>query len=255
MITIAMANAKGGVGKTSSAVHLATGLARYRDAKVLLIDLDPQCNTTTWLLGEIPPETPGTYEVLTKGADLKAHAQYIEERGIYLLPATPRLAAADMELAHQMGGPFVLQDRIEAAGALLDYTIIDCPPNLGIKVGAAICASDYVLSPILPSFFSLDGVGKLETAIGLAQKRYHAKTKLLGYFLFGADAQELVTKETREVLKERYPNQVLHTMIRVSTRAKSLPAGKLLSWDEGYDPRGKTDYYELLKEVTARLEA
>jgi chromosome partitioning protein len=256
MLTIAVANAKGGVGKTSTAVHLATGLAKYEDARVLLVDLDPQTNSTTWLLGKIPPNSTGIYEVLTKGAPVKKELRIVEERGISLLPATPRLRNADLELANQMGGQLALKEALAELASDFDYAILDCPPNLGITVSTAICASDYILTPVLPAYFSLDGLDQLEETVALARRRMKDVTaQILGYFLFASNRQEVVTREAFEVLKERAPDKIFHAQIRTSTVARLLPAERRLAWDQGYDPRGRNDYQELLKEFTARIAA
>jgi chromosome partitioning protein len=249
--TIAVANMKGGTGKSTLAVHLASGLARNSANKVLLVDLDPQANTTEWL--EQLGAQKGTANVMMEGAIHDDHFIPLANRGtLDLLPSTPKLSGIDGVLAQEMGAHAILGEALEKRKGEWDFVIIDCPPNLGTSVANALCASDAVLAPLLGAYFSLAGLRRLEEAVQRAQKHYRARAELLGYVLFAVDDRENLMEETRALLRKDAPGRLFKSEVRVSTAAKSLAARRELAWD-GKDPRGAEDYERLLAEFSRRL--
>ncbi len=256
MITIVVANAKGGVGKSTTAVHLATGYAKEGE-RVALVDLDPQANATHWLLGPVPPATKGAFHLLTSAAPIDG-TEFLPAPGrenLTVAPATPSLRTADLAITQQTGGQMVLRESLQAVREYFDYVVVDCPPNLGLTVLSAICAADVILAPVFPAFMSFGGLQQLEETIALTRQRLPVKPELIGYLLFAADMREAITAETRAALKQRTGHKLYHAAVRVSAAAKALPGSHKTAWDQGVDARGRNDYLEVLRETNQRLEA
>lgn len=254
MRTLAIVNAKGGTGKTTLAVHLAAGLA-LRGRRTLLVDLDPQGNASSWLLGELAPGTRGAADAVPTGHIGAEHLHAAPGReGLFVLPSTPQLAGLELALAQEVAGETLLR-RALAGLRGFDTVIIDCPPSLGLSVLSALVASDAAVAPVLPSFLALAGLARLEETCSRIRERLNVRTSVLGFVLFGADTREGITAETRDVLAAEGAGRLFRAEVRVSTAAKTLPARRLTAWDAGADPRGATDYAAVLDETFERLEA
>lgn len=254
MLTLAIANAKGGTGKTTIAVHLAAGFAS-KGRRVVLVDLDLQAHATAWLgaPGATEGNGPTSAEALTAGALRGLPGPIPGHAGLTVLPATPALAQSDLQLAGEVGGTALLGRALASLDA--DLAILDCPPNLGITVLAALCASDAVLCPVAPAFLPLAGLQRVEDTVRKARERLDARVRVLGYVLFAVDNREGIAGEARQLLQGEKPDRLLASEVRVSAAAKALPATHRTAWDAGADPRGADDYAALLAEVTQRLEA
>ena len=255
MITLAAANAKGGTGKTTLAVHLAVGLAR-KGHRVVLVDLDPQGNATTWLLGQLGPGTTGIADaILRDGTIIPADLHTVpSEANLNVLPATATLSTVDFKLGTEVAGERALSEALAPLADRFDYAIVDCPPSMGMTVLAGLCAANAVLAPVLPAFFSLTGLRRLEETVARIRARLGAATRVLGYVLFAADPREAITAETRALLTSEAKEKLFNAEIRVSTAAKALPARRLTAWDPGADTRGADDYEQILTEVLRRLD-
>jgi chromosome partitioning protein len=255
VICLALANSKGGVGKTTTAVHVATGLARAGH-RTLLVDLDPQANATAWLVSQVPPTATTSAEALTTGrVDTGRLLGVPVEDGappLRLLPATAALASADLQLAGEVAGETLLGRALDGLAGEVDFAILDCPPNLGLTVLSALCAADGVVAPVLPAFLSLAGLRRLEDTCERIRVRLNVRTQVLGYLLFAADAREAITAESRELLRREAGEKLLTSEIRVSTAAKALPAHRRTAWSAGADARGREDYEALVAELLER---
>jgi len=254
MRTVAVANSKGGVGKTTVAVHLAHGLA-LQGARTLLVDLDPQAHATAWFLGLGGGSGPGLAEALLSRRIGEEHLREVEGRpGLSLLPASQTLAAAEHSLSKALGGQLVLRKVLATRARDYDFAVLDCPPALGFYVISALVASDGVLAPVPAAFLSLAGLRQLEEGVTQAREMLEVDTRILGYVLFAADPREAITAEVREALQQQAGDKLLRSEIRVSTAAKALPARQRTALDDGEDERGREDYRALVREVRGRLE-
>lgn len=255
MKILAIANAKGGTGKTTLAVHLATGLIA-KGQRVLLVDLDPQGNASGWLLGPLPQGAKGVADVLTRAAPPSTEELHPApgRDGLLVLPSTPALAGADIALAAEVGGEMTLAEALRPLSSKFDTVVLDCPPTLGLTVLSALCAADGVIAPVLPAFLALTGLRKLEDTCARIRARLHVRTHVLGYVLFAVDGRESIASEAREVLRRDKGDRLFSSEIRVSAAAKALPAHRQCAWDPGADARGAEDYPAVLKEVLQRMD-
>ena len=256
MITLAVANAKGGTGKTTLAVHLAAGLAA-QGKRVLLADLDPQASATAWLLGPLPLEARGAAQSLLRSGGPPDPAELHPapgRDGLTVLPATPALSTVDVALAAEVAGETALRRALAPLRSRFDVVVLDCPPNLGLTVLSALCAADAVIAPVLGAYLSLAGLRRLEDTVVRIRERLNVRTRVLGYVLFAADAREAITAEARELLAKEAGEKLFRAEVRVSTAAKALPANRQTAWDAGADGRGAVDYPALLAEAMGRLE-
>ena len=249
--TIAVANAKGGAGKTSVAVHLAAGLARAGQ-RVLLVDLDTQANATGWLLPPLASTAAGVAEVLARGVPLASVMFEVADRpGLWVAPSTPALAGLDLALANEVGGETLLASALGQVADRFDLVVLDCPPSLGLSVVSALFAAQWLLSPVPASFLALSGLRRLEDTLRRINERLNARTQVLGFVLFDVDAREAISAEARGLLEPT--GKLFKAEVRTSAAAKSLPGHRLTAWDPGADPRGLEDYTALVAEVQRRM--
>ena len=254
---IAFVNQKGGVGKTTSSINLAASLGLL-GKKTLLIDLDPQGNTTTGIginKGEIKASV---YELLTDKAELKDVIVRSEFDNLYVIPASINLAGADMELMdrmrHQQG--FVpqaqLKKHLDRISKLFDYIIIDCPPSLGLITNNALAAANSVIIPVQCEFFALEGIMQLLNSIVLAQKKLNHQLQIEGVLLTMLDSRTNLGLEVVEEIKSYFKEKVYDTIIPRLVKLSEAPShGKPIY---AYDAKshGTTAYLNLAKEVIER---
>jgi chromosome partitioning protein len=223
MHVLAVVAQKGGVGKTSTVVHVAAALAA-RGVRVLVVDLDPQAAATA-LLAASPAR--GTADVLLDGADL-AEVVTPTEAGVDLCGATPAMARAELALAAVDGREGVLRDALAAAPRdRWHMAVLDTPPSLGLLTVNALVAATATLTPVLPTFLSLLSVRQLEATVATVRQRLNPKLRPLGYLLCAVDARERLAAEVRESLQTHAPRAVWPQEVRVDAKAKAALAGKL----------------------------
>lgn len=250
--TLAMANQKGGVGKTTTAVNLAAALA-LSGASVLLIDLDPQGNASTGLAVEHSLGTPSMYDVLVDGASLAEISVETEEvPGLRVAPATIDLAGAEVELVPVEGRERRLKEALAALKDRPDYTIIDCPPSLGLLTVNALVAAAEVAIPIQAEYYALEGLGQLLRNIELVQGHLNPQLFVSTIMLTMYDARTRLAEQVAEEVRSHFGEIVLETVIPRSVRIAEAPSfGRPVLT---YDPasRGAKAYLDVAREIAMK---
>jgi chromosome partitioning protein len=254
MSVISIFNQKGGVGKSTTASNLSAYLARHGN-KVLSIDMDPQGNVTS-SFGINKKELKSTiYDLLidreiNKGNIVKVMQETRYER-LVVLPSHKSLYNAELAISNLKGKESILKRIVEAVSSFFDYVIIDCPPNLGILSLNALTASDYVLVPITPDYFSVEGVTDLMNTYNLVKKAYNPKLDILGVLITRFDVKTRIAKDIRAALINAFGDKVFNTVIREDVKIKYSQDEQqpIIYYHEKCN--GYKDYTEFGKEVLA----
>ena len=220
---IAVANQKGGVGKTTTAINLATALAAV-GKQVLVVDLDPQGNASTGLGIESALREVGTYNLLLGEIDLSAATMATPLPGLSVTPSTMDLSAAELELVDLDNREGRLRDAIHAAATRPDYVLIDCPPALGLLTLNGLVAADSVLVPLQCEFLALEGLSQLVRTIDRVKERFNPKLQIEGIVLTMYDVRNKLSSLVEDDVRSFFGDQVYETVIPRNVRISEAPS-------------------------------
>jgi len=251
MATIyAIANQKGGVGKTTTAVNVAACIAEA-GYETLLVDVDPQGNATTGL-GAARDASPALYDVVTGDATAADAVRATEIGHLSLLPSTPDLAGANVELPRLAGSETRLREALAPLRDRFEYVLLDCPPSLGPLTVNALVAADRVIVPVQTEYFALEGLAGLLDTLALIQRELNPRLTVAGMLLTMHDARTKLAQDVEREVRRHFPSLVFDTVIPRNVRLGEAPSfGRPVIH---HDPHcaGSEAYFELAKEVAAR---
>ncbi len=248
---VSIANQKGGVGKTTTAINLAAALA-MRGKRTLLVDMDPQCNSSMSYL-DIRSVTRSLYDVMFE--DHVALADVVVPSSVanlFIAPARIALAKLESKLVGEMDAHFRLKDRLDPVKGDYEFIVIDCPPTLGLLTANALVASSHLLVPIQSSYFALEGTDDLLETVEKVRSRANPDLRLIGVLITMHDRRTAIGRDIRNQIRTVFGELVFTTVISKSVRLEESPAYKESIFTFAPDSSGAAEYYRLCEEVIDR---
>lgn len=251
---VAIANQKGGVGKTTTTINLASALAKSGQ-RTLIIDLDPQGNASTGVGITPDMRSSSTYELLLEGVDINHVIQNTDHANIAIAPSIVDLSSADIELVANERRSFLLRDAIQKnadLGKAYDWILIDCPPSLNLLTINAMVAADSILIPLQSEFFALEGLSQLMLTIREIRQTANAGLRIEGVLLTMHDARNKLAQQVEQDARETLGELVFDTIVPRNVRVSEAPSYAIPVID--YDPqsKGSLAYQALAREIMAR---
>ena len=245
---IAIANQKGGVGKTTTSVNLAASLG-VLEKKVLLIDADPQANASSGLGIDVESVTAGTYQVLEHTINAKDAIQKTSSPNVDIIAAHIDLVAIEIELVDKEQREYMLKKSLEQVKNEYDYIVIDCAPSLGLITLNSLVAADSVIIPIQCEYFALEGLGKLLNTIKSVQKLHNPKLDIEGLLLTMFDSRLRLSNQVVDEVQKHFSTMVFDTIIRRNTRLGEAPSygESIIAYDA--TSKGAVNYLNLANEL------
>jgi chromosome partitioning protein len=248
---VAIANQKGGVGKTTTAINLSAALA-LRGQPTLLIDLDPQANSTMSFL-DMQHVSRSMYEAIAEpGVSIPDVVVPSAVPNLFVAPSRIALAKLEAKLVGELDAHFRLKDRIDAVRADYPHIVIDCPPALGLLTVNALVAATHLLIPIQSSYFALEGTDDLLETVEKVRARANPALQILGVVITMHDKRTSLARDIRDQIQRVFGTKVFRTTISKSVRLEESPAYKESIFTFAPDSSGATEYYSLCEEVMDR---
>jgi chromosome partitioning protein len=242
-------NQKGGVGKTTTTINLGAYLAYYGQ-RVLLVDIDPQANTTSCLGIDKNTVKSGTYQTIINGESVSSAVMHNPRLKISLLPSSPDLAGAEVELIEVLAREGRLKNALQAVQDRYDYILIDCPPSLGLlTINGMVAAQDGLLIPVQCEYLALEGISQLVSTIERVRQAVFPKLTIRGVILTMYDSRTNLAKDVVDEIRKHFPNEAMETVIPRSVRLAEAPSYGLPILSYHPSSPGAVAYDQLAREL------